>query len=206
MNRVVALTIVLLLLVLMGCDTRYGGFQSEEEPNNDFFEANEFQGVTISWTGIISSADDQDFYTIYLGKGKRDECIFDNLRYDLSLMLHTTNPLTYHASSNTIRLENGVTTLNSAPYTLRYYLMVEKSYRNTSGNYFGKYVVNLKKVDWQHSPTRSGMLLSVPPVMRWHIESSLPTRLLTLNVSALESVGRKITPSESCCGIECHRL
>ncbi len=147
MKRVIALTILLLLLLLMGCDTKYGGFESEEEPNNSFSEANEFQGVNISWSGAISTADDQDFYKIYLDEGKKYEFILDNLQWDLNFMLYVSEPtIDFHSSSDNPNLENEVITLDSAPYRGWYYLLVEKSSHNASGNYFGKYVVNLKKI------------------------------------------------------------
>ena len=135
-----------LLILLIGCDL-HAGYQQEEEPNEDFGSATEFQMTEGSWSGSIGSVDDRDYFKLYLNGGFTYRFTLRDLASDLNLLLYgpVDNELVLIASSLNEGENDEVIEIAVTEDGFHYLLVDIPSRETTTTTSFGSYVIDQKR-------------------------------------------------------------
>jgi len=139
-GKILVCILSFLMVLIVGCDSIYSGFQQEEEPNDSYETATEFQMSEGSWTGAVTTRDDKDYFKVYLAGEFTYRFRLTNLQNDLTLMLYNDSPEVVESSTNSELLDENISVDVAA--TDSYYLLVEvSSTLDTTDTYFGKYIL-----------------------------------------------------------------
>lgn len=135
-----------LLILLIGCDL-HAGYQREEEPNEDYASATEFQMTEGSWSGSISSVGDRDYFKLFLSGGFTYRFTLRDLVSDLNLLLYgpVGDSLDLVGSSLNTGESDEVIEI-TVTTTDFHYLFVDIPSRETTGTTsFGSYVIDQER-------------------------------------------------------------